>query len=80
MPVVIPPQHYIRVLDCVRHEPRDVADLLAPAEPGRFEAIPVCDKVNKVANTSPELQEPVEPKPMVESGRLGKQAEQLRLL
>ena len=35
----------------VNNEPRDVADLLRPAEPGFFEAIPVSDKVNKVANT-----------------------------
>jgi putative SOS response-associated peptidase YedK len=35
-----------------------VADLLRPADPGFFEAIPVSDKVNKVANTGPEIQEP----------------------
>jgi putative SOS response-associated peptidase YedK len=36
-----------------------VADLLRPVDPGFFEAIPVSDKVNKVANTGPEIQEPV---------------------
>ncbi len=32
-------------------------DLLKPAEPDFFEAIPVSDLVNKVANTGPEIQE-----------------------
>ena len=39
---------------------RDVADLMRPAEPGFFEALPVSDLVNKVANTGPEIQEPAE--------------------
>lgn len=59
MPVVIGPEHYSRWLDCVAYEPRDMADLLRPREPGFFEAIPVSDKVNKVANTGPEIQERV---------------------
>ena len=59
MPVVIQPPDFERWLDCRRNEPRDVADLMRPAEPGMFEAIPVSDKVNKVANTGPEIQEPV---------------------
>ena len=50
-----------RWLDCRRQEPRDVAYLLAPAEDGFFEAIPVSDKVNKVANAGPDIQEPVSP-------------------
>lgn len=58
MPVVIRSEHYSRWLDCVRFEPRDVADLLAPVEEGFFEAVPVSDRVNKVANAGPELQEP----------------------
>ena len=33
---------------------------MRPPEPGFFEAIPVSDKVNKVANTGPDLQERVE--------------------
>jgi len=60
MPVVIRPEHFSRWLDCVRNEPRDVADIVQPVEPGFFEAIPVSDKVNKVANSGPELQERVE--------------------
>jgi putative SOS response-associated peptidase YedK len=60
MPVVIKPEDFARWLDCRSNEPRDVADLLRPAEPGFFEAIPVSDKVNKVANTDPEIQERIE--------------------
>ena len=57
MPVVIHPQDFARWLDCRTLEPRDVADLLQPAQPDFFEAIPVSDLVNKVANTGPEIQE-----------------------
>ena len=57
MPVVIEPQDFSRWLDCCTQEPRDVADLLRPADPGFFEAVPVSDLVNKVANTGPEIQQ-----------------------
>jgi putative SOS response-associated peptidase YedK len=57
MPVVIEEQDFSRWLDCRSQEPRDVADLLKPAEPDFFEAIPVSSLVNKVANTGPEIQE-----------------------
>lgn len=56
MPVVIQPRDFEQWLDCRGQEPRDVAHLMRPTE-GFFEAIPVSDKVNKVANTGPELQE-----------------------
>ncbi|MGE0501358.1 MAG: SOS response-associated peptidase [Rhizobiaceae bacterium] len=59
MPVVIRPADFARWLDCRNSEPRDVADLLQPVEPGYFEAIPVSDKVNRVANTGPDIQERV---------------------
>ena len=59
MPVVIEPEHFERWLDCRNNEPRDVADLMRPADQGFFEAIPVSDKVNKVANVGPELQDAV---------------------
>ena len=59
MPVVIEPQDFSRWLDCLNQEPRHVADLMAPARDGYFEAIRVSDLVNKVANTSPEVQKPV---------------------
>ena len=61
MPVVIPPEHFARWLDCRTLEPRDVADLMQAADPGMFEAIPVSDKVNAVANVGPELVDRVEP-------------------
>ena len=61
MPVVVKPEHFSRWLDCVTNEPRDVADLMQPVEPDFFEAIPVADLVNKVANEGPQLQERVEP-------------------
>lgn len=57
MPVVIDRQDFSRWLDCHTQEPRHVADLMRPAEPDLFEAIPVSDLVNKVANTGPEIQE-----------------------
>lgn len=64
MPVVIAEQDFARWLDCRGREPRDVADLLRPAPVGTFEPIPVSDLVNKVANTGPELQDRIEPKPL----------------
>ncbi|MEX3008166.1 SOS response-associated peptidase [Hoeflea sp. TYP-13] len=63
MPVVIQPEDFNRWLDCKTQEPRHVADLMKPADPDFFEAIPVSDKVNKVANMGPELQEAVEISP-----------------
>ncbi|MBN9221166.1 MAG: SOS response-associated peptidase [Mesorhizobium sp.] len=57
MPVVIGERDFTRWLDCRTQEPRDVLDLLKPVEPDFFEAIPVSDLVNKVANTGPEIQE-----------------------
>lgn len=70
MPVVIQPEDFTRWLDCRTQEPRDVADLMVPAPEDLFEAIPVSDKVNKVANTGPELQDMVTPvaSPVVERG------------
>ncbi|MEQ1953011.1 SOS response-associated peptidase [Mesorhizobium sp. CN2-181] len=59
MPVVVHPQDFARWLDCRRLEPRDVADIMRPPEPGLFDAIPVSDLVNKVTNVGPEIQERV---------------------
>lgn len=61
MPLVICQQDFSRWLDCRTQEPRHVADLLRPAEPDFFEAVPVSDRVNKVAHVGPELQEAVAP-------------------
>ncbi|RWL99028.1 MAG: SOS response-associated peptidase [Mesorhizobium sp.] len=57
MPVVIEESDFAHWLDCRTQEPRHVLDLLKPVEPDFFEAIPVSDLVNKVANTGPEIQE-----------------------
>ncbi|MDX8448487.1 SOS response-associated peptidase [Mesorhizobium captivum] len=57
MPAVIEERDFARWLDCRTQEPRDVLDLLRPVEADFFEAIPVSDLVNKVANTGPEIQE-----------------------
>ena len=67
MPVVIRPEHFSDWLDCVANEPRDVADLLRPVDPDFFEAIPVSDKVNKVDNATPDIQDRVEPTSRSES-------------
>jgi putative SOS response-associated peptidase YedK len=61
MPVVIQPEDFARWLDCKTQEPRDVLDLMVPASEDYFEAIPVSDKVNKVANAGADIQEAVIP-------------------
>lgn len=61
MPVVIPPEEFARWLDCKTQEPREIADLMVSPPEDLFEAIPVSDRVNKVANTGPEIQDRVEP-------------------
>lgn len=74
MPVVVRPPDFARWLDCVRNEPRDVADLTAPVAPGFFEAVPVSSAVNKVSNTSPDIQARVEPEtPAPAAGEAPKQ-------
>lgn len=85
MPVVIAPEDYSRWLDCKTQEPREVADLMASPQPDLFEAIPVSDLVNKVANTGPDLlvpvaeAMPVAPKPILKkaSGGSGNQLDLL---
>jgi putative SOS response-associated peptidase YedK len=61
MPIVIQPEDFSRWLDCRTQEPRDVIDLMRPADPDFFEFIPVSDRVNKVANMGPDLQDEVVP-------------------
>lgn len=61
MPVVIKPEDFERWLDCKTQEPRKVADLLRPVQDDFFEAVPVSNLINKVANTGPEVQAPVQP-------------------
>jgi putative SOS response-associated peptidase YedK len=64
MPVVIEPGDFARWLDCRNYEPRDVIDLTRALDPDFFEAIPVSDKVNKVANVGPDLQVPLAASPL----------------
>jgi putative SOS response-associated peptidase YedK len=66
MPVVIAPEDFDRWLDCKNQEPRHVANLLRSPPEDLFEAIPVSDLVNKVANVGPEVQAPVDPSVVVE--------------
>lgn len=61
MPVVIDPQDFTRWLDCKTQEPREVTDLMKPAQEDLFEMIPVSDRINKVSNMGPDVQTPVEP-------------------
>lgn len=64
MPVVIKPEDFDRWLDCKTQEPRDVMDLTKGVEDGFFEAIAVSDRVNKVANTSADIQSPGKAEPI----------------
>jgi len=65
MPVVIHPQDFDRWLDCKTKEPRDVMDLTQGVDNGFFEAVAVSDRVNKVANTGPDVQHPGKAAPVV---------------
>ncbi len=60
MPVTIMQDNFGDWLDCRGNEPRDVAPLMAPPPEGLYEAVPISDKVNKVANTGPDILERVE--------------------
>jgi len=60
LPLVIQPRDFERWLDCKTQEPRDVADLMKPVDNDYFEAIRISDAVNKVANSGPEVQVPLE--------------------
>ena len=61
MPMVISRKDFDRWLDCREFAPEDVADLMVPAPDDLFEAVPVSDAVNKVANMGPAVQERAEP-------------------
>ncbi len=69
MPVVIKPEDFARWLDCKTQEPREVADLMVPADEDLFEAIAVSDLVNKVSNMGPELQVPIAVQPAMKPAR-----------
>ena len=61
MPVVIQPSDFARWLDVKTQEPRDIVDLMQPIHDEYFEAIPVSNAVNKVSNTSSDIQNRVNP-------------------
>lgn len=61
LPMVVHPKDFDRWLDCKTQEPSDVLDLMQPVNDDYFECIPISDAVNKVANTSPSIQNRVTP-------------------
>jgi putative SOS response-associated peptidase YedK len=79
MPVVIEEKDRNRWLDTAATEPRDVADLLRPVGNDYFEAVPVSDSVNAVANQGPDLQQPVAIAEAVDDPAPAKSGEQLPL-
>lgn len=81
MPVVIQPEDFEAWLDCKTQEPKAIQNLLAPVQPDFFEAIPVSDRVNKVANMGPDVQERLlDAKPLPEpAGKTAKDKGQLSL-
>lgn len=60
MPVVVQPEDYERWLNCKDFLAREVQDVMSAGHNGFFEAIPVSEKVNKVSNTTPDIQVRVE--------------------
>ena len=60
LPLVIKSEDFDRWLDCRTQEPRDVVDLMTPVDDDYFECVPISDAVNKVSNTTPEIQNPIE--------------------
>nr|WP_245410616.1 SOS response-associated peptidase [Notoacmeibacter marinus] len=67
MPVTIPQAAFGRWLDGRRYEPRHVSDLLQPVAEDFWRAVPVSERVNKVANMGPDLQETVAQNEMAEA-------------
>lgn len=53
-------------LDCRQFAPAQLAHLMVPPAEGFFQAIPVSDRVNKVANADANIQAPVEPRAFAE--------------
>lgn len=58
MPVIVPPEHFERWLDCRGGTATGVMDLLSPAPDGLLEVIEVSRKLNNPRNEGPEVQEP----------------------
>jgi putative SOS response-associated peptidase YedK len=64
MPVFIPPEAFDQWLDCERFEAKEVAHLIRPADDALLEAYPISLAVNRVANDSEGLIEPVSAQPI----------------
>jgi putative SOS response-associated peptidase YedK len=63
MPVILPPEAWDRWLDPANDDLTAIKGLLVPAPAAGFEAYPVSNRVNGVANEGPELIEPLPPPP-----------------
>lgn len=61
MPAIVMPEAFETWLDTVHVSANEAASLLVPAPDDYLVAVPVSDRVNKVANDDPGLLEPVEP-------------------
>ncbi len=61
MPVVVPQMAFDFWLNCRDNEPADVTRLMGAAPEGLFEAIPVGEAVNSVANMGPTVQDRITP-------------------
>lgn len=59
MPLVVAPTDFDRWLDCRSGRTEPVADIMRPARPQLFEAVPVSDRVNKAGNIGPDVQDPL---------------------
>lgn len=58
MPVILPPDKFDAWLDCAHVNPQAAAALLVPAPASAMEAFEISPAVNRVANDSPEIQQP----------------------
>jgi putative SOS response-associated peptidase YedK len=61
MPVIVPPDAFDLWLDCRRVDPQTASALITPARDSLLEAHEVSLAVNRTANDSPELIEPLPP-------------------
>jgi putative SOS response-associated peptidase YedK len=61
MPAVIPPEAFDLWLDCANVDAETAAALLVPAPDDLFQAHEISTAVNRTANDSPDLLEPLAP-------------------
>lgn len=62
-PVIVPPESFDRWLDCARVDVSDASAIIAPAPEEAMQVYEVSSAVNRVANDSAELIEPLTPVP-----------------